>query len=330
MDPATLPGRKFCAINLKKLGVPNITITKATGLSLSTIRNLSKNKPSSFNRKQRKSSITEEMGRFLKIFFSRFSSYMGGSLRKATNRLNEEFGSSIKSTKPVRNWLKLNKFKHKNKIIIDPFPKRIIMSRLGFCIKFSKDLNISKKILFTDEKTFQLRTKHHKNDKMWVQGKKNAIQHGIYFNNDYVKISAGISIHGKTELIFLPNKFNGKVYAEQVLPIFKEEMVKHGLKYFMQDNSKIHYEKNYCIPKLEEFNHILDWPARSPDLNPIENLWAYLSYKLRNRTIENARQLKMAIREEYNSIPQSLIFNLCNSFLSRLKKCIHSKGKMIS
>ena len=94
MDPATLPGRKFCAMNLKKLGVPNITITKATGLSLSTIRNLSKNKPSSFNRKQRKSSITEEMGRFLKIFFSRFSSYMGGSLRKATNRLNEEFGSS--------------------------------------------------------------------------------------------------------------------------------------------------------------------------------------------------------------------------------------------
>lgn len=330
MDSSTLPGRKLCALNLKKLGIPNSLIKKTTGLSISTINNLVKNKPSNFKRKQRKSLITEEMGRYLKFFFSRYSTYMGGSLRKATNRLNEEFGTSIKSTKPVRNWLKINKFKAKNKIILDPYPRRIIMSRLAFCRKFSKDLNISRKILFTDEKTFQLRTKHHKSDKMWVQGKKNYVQKGIYFNNDFVKISAGISVHGKTELIVLPNKFNGKVYSEQVLPIFKDEIIKHKLKYFMQDNSKIHYEKNYCIPKLEEFDHILDWPARSPDLNPIENLWSYLSYKLRNRNFENLRQMKMAIREEYNLVPQSLIFNLCNSFHSRLKKCINLKGQMIS
>lgn len=330
MDSSTLPGRKICAINLKRLGVSNSIISKSTGLSLSTIRNLIRNKPSNFKRKPRKTIITEEMGKFLKIFFQRFSSYMGGSLRKATNRLNEEFGTSIKSVKPVRDWLKLNKFKAKNKIIVDPYPKRIIMKRLAFCRKFSKDLAISKKILFTDEKTFQLRTKHHKSDKMWVQGTKNAVQKGIFFDNAYVKISAGISVYGKTDLIFLPNKFNGKVYSEEVLPVFKEEMVKQKLKYFMQDNSKIHYEKQFCIPKLKEFPNILEWPARSPDLNPIENLWAYLSYKLRNRSYENLRQLKMAIREEYNLVPQSIIFNLCNSFHSRLKKCLHLKGKMIS
>lgn len=326
----TLPGRKLCAINLHKLGISKSIISKATKLSISTINNLIKNKPSILTRKRRRSLITDEMSNFLKIFFKRNSSYVGGSLVKVTQKLNEEFNTSIKSVKPLRNWLKNNNFKAKNKILIDPHPKRIILKRLGFCRKFIKDLSISKKILFTDEKTFQLRTKHHKSDKMWVHGKeKTHIQPAILFKNDFVKISAGISVFGKTDLIFLPNKFTGKVYSEEVLPIFKAEINKHNLKYFMQDNSSIHYEKEYSAPMLKEFKHILNWPARSPDLNPIENLWSYLSYKMRYRKCENIRQMKMAIKEEYDNIPQSLIFNLCNSFHSRLVKCLGKKGQMI-
>lgn len=325
----TLPGRKMCALNLINHGFSKKLISKVTNLSIATIYSLSHSKKKNFVRKERKSVITNEMHNFLKIFFKRYSSYMGGSLSKATQRLNEEFGTSIKSVKPVRNWLSKNNYKPKNKIIVDPYPRRIVLKRLGFARKFVKDLSISKKILFTDEKTFQLRTKHHKKDKMWVQGRKNPVTSGIIFNNEYVKISAGISVYGKSKLIFLPSKFTGKVYADQVLPIFKEEMLKHNLKYFMHDNSAIHYEKVYCIPKLQEFSSILDWPARSPDLNPIENLWGYLSYKLRNRKCENSRQLKMAIQEEYDRIPESIIFNLCNSFHSRLRKCIELKGQTV-
>lgn len=326
----TLPGRKLCAVNLYKIGTKPCIISKVTNLSISTIKMLVKHKTISYNRKKRKSLITTEMGEFLKIFFKRHSTYTGGSLSKATQRLNEEFATSIKSVKPVRNWLKINKFKAKNKILFDPYPKRIIMKRLAFCRKFVKDLSISKKNLFTDEKTFQLRSKHHKSDKMWVSGNsKYHNQEAILYNNDYVKISAGISVFGKTKLIFLPSKFNGKVYSEDVLPIFKEEIQKHHLKYFMQDNSSIHYEKKFVLKKLDEFKEILNWPPRSPDLNPIENLWAYLSQKLKYRKCENLRQLKFAIQEEYQKIPDTIIYNLCNSFHSRLKRCIDGKGKMI-
>jgi transposase len=256
---------------------------------------------------------------------------MGGSLEKVRKLVNETFYTKFKSVKPIRNWLKNNKYRSVNKILIDPFPKKIILKRLTFCRKYLKDMSISRKILFTDEKTFAVKTKHHKGDKMRIQfGSKDHYTKSIVHNNDFVKIAAGISYYGKTPLIFLPKKFNSKVYTNEVLPIYLQEVQKHRLKYFMQDNSGIHLEKISSRPFLEKFENVLDWPARSPDLNPIENLWSYLSYKIRNRKYENHRQLRMVISEEYEKIPHSIIQNLANSFYSRLKACIEKKGQLVN
>lgn len=98
----------------------------------------------------------------------------------------------------------------------------------------------------------------------------------------------------------------------------------------MQDNHGIHTEEVYAKPFLEKFPNVFDWPARSPDLNPIENLWSYLSYRVLNRKYENLRQLKAVIYEEYEQIPESMIQSLCRSFPERLTKCIEMKGQLIS
>lgn len=326
----SLYGRKFCARELIKNGMSVCQISKITKLSRQTIYNIIKGKVP-MARKPRKQVITEEMSKFLKIFLSRHSSYMGGSLEKIKKALNETFDCKFKSVCPIRTWLKRNKYKSVNKILVDPLPKRNILKRLFFCKKFVKDNSISRKILFTDEKTFAVKTKFHKGDKMRIQhGSKDHYNQAIIHNNEFVKIAAGISYYGKTNLIFLPKKFNSKVYSEQVLPIYLEEMSKHNLKYFMQDNSGIHLEKRNSMPVLGQFENILNWPPRSPDLNPIENLWAYLSLKLRNRKYENQRQLRMVLSEEYDKIPMSILENLCGSFRKRLSKCIEKKGQIVN
>ena len=74
--------------------------------------------------------------------------------------------------------------------------KRIICKRLGFCRKYSKDNQISKKILFTDEKTFNLSSKLHRGDKFRApyNQRKAYVDNGIKFSTKYLKVAAGISV----------------------------------------------------------------------------------------------------------------------------------------
>ena len=48
----------------------------------------------------------------------------------------------------------------------------------------------------------------------------------------------------------------------------------------------------------------MDWPANSPDLNPIEHLWDELGRRLAKRNIQNLAALAPAIAEEWAAIPQ--------------------------
>ncbi len=56
--------------------------------------------------------------------------------------------------------------------------------------------------------------------------------------------------------------------------------------------------------------NVLDWPANSPDLNPIENLWGIVKRKMRNN---NADELKATVKETWASIPPQQCHKLITS-----------------
>ncbi|GFV73583.1 transposable element Tc1 transposase [Trichonephila clavipes] len=68
----------------------------------------------------------------------------------------------------------------------------------------------------------------------------------------------------------------------------------------------------------------LVWPLRSPDLNPIENVWDALGSKVagRNYRPTNKNTLIRALTEEWDKLPQQLLDNVVQSMVRRVECCI--------
>ncbi|GFV80213.1 transposable element Tc1 transposase [Trichonephila clavipes] len=86
-----------------------------------------------------------------------------------------------------------------------------------------------------------------------------------------------------------------------------------GLQFiFMDDNAPCH--RTVAAEQLLESEDIerMDWPARSPDLNPIEHVWEFLGRRLAARTLPPVmiRELRLALQDEWAAMPQQLIDTL--------------------
>ncbi len=72
---------------------------------------------------------------------------------------------------------------------------------------------------------------------------------------------------------------------------------------FQQDLVPAHTAKSTKSWLNDHGVGVLDWPANSPDLNPIENLWGIVKRKMRNRRPKNEDELKATVKETWASIP---------------------------
>ena len=68
----------------------------------------------------------------------------------------------------------------------------------------------------------------------------------------------------------------------------------------------------------------LTWPSLSPDMNPAENLWSVLKVKMAQRHPITLEALVNAIKEEWNELPNELVYNLMDSMESRIRALIDS------
>jgi hypothetical protein len=75
---------------------------------------------------------------------------------------------------------------------------------------------------------------------------------------------------------------------------------------------------------------IVDWPPNSPDLSPIELLWAILKKLVRKVKPEMIEELKSSLLAAWAMIPQDTIDRLCEGFATRLQLCLANHGDSIS
>lgn len=119
-----------------------------------------------------------------------------------------------------------------------------------------------------------------------------------------------------------------QVLDEHLLP-FIEALPPHQSVTFQQDNASIH--SSFATQRFLYLNHInvLEWPACSPDLNPIENIWGHIVRAIYagNKQYITVTELKQAILRAWNNISLQKFQNHVNSMPERIFQVIQRNGK---
>lgn len=95
---------------------------------------------------------------------------------------------------------------------------------------------------------------------------------------------------------------------------------------FQHDNDPKHTSK--VVKDFIEENgiQVLDWPAQSPDLNPIENLFGILKKSVSGKRFKNRNELFQGLKAEWKRVPESVLNNLIESMPRRCAEVIKNKG----
>ncbi len=97
---------------------------------------------------------------------------------------------------------------------------------------------------------------------------------------------------------------------------------------FQHDCAPVHKARSIKTWMSEFGVEELDWPAQSPDLNPIEHLWDELERRLRARPSRptSVSDLTNALLEEWSKIPINTLLNLVENLPRRVKAVIAASG----
>lgn len=225
------------------------------------------------------------------------------------------------------------------RLILRPFLEdRHLESRLAYAQRLlASDNEVWKQVLWTDESAVALcRTER---PCQWVDFGSHPEELSKCSYPKTVWVWAGISWQGRTPLLFLTwddkGGFKAHHYQAQVLSkvpgMMADLLGEDGM--FMEDGSRVHtakankgYREQKGIKSFPEKPH--KWPANSPDLNPIENVWADMKHAI-NRLPEyptSAAAMKKDLKTYWKTMTQEKCRNFIGDYQKRLELVVEAKG----
>jgi len=150
------------------------------------------------------------------------------------------------------------------------------------------------------------------------------------FGGGSLMIWGAFSAAGKAELVVMEGRQNSQRYIDvlekSLLPFLS--VTHNNNATFQQDNAAIHTSRVTKNWFQEKNIQVMDWPAKSPDLNPIENLWGILSRMVyhNGRQFLDRESLKTSIKHCWDEISTETLQNLIGSMQTRCTEVLQSKG----
>lgn len=196
------------------------------------------------------------------------------------------------------------------------------------------DMDDWRNVLFTDESRFT-RYSPDGRQRVWRRPGERYAQScfspRVQFGGGGVMIWGGISLEARTDLVLLRG---GSLNADRYI---RECLEQHVVPYMpfigenfllMQDNARPHIARMTRQYLNDVGIQVLDWPPRSPDLNPIEHMWDKLGRRLRQNygEFQTVVALEQALVNEWEQIPQDAVAGLIQSMPERMRAVIQARG----
>lgn len=185
------------------------------------------------------------------------------------------------------------------------------LNRIAFCQVLLEewDENKLQSIIFSDEKCFctdvSWRSKVYRPDNTRYEPEYLMVndRSGRITNNYW----GAIGYDGPmTPLVRIEPNFNSQQYMRilrtHVTPMMNRFEDDGAPRIFMQDNSGIHRAANVMAYLSGQRYELMNWPPKSPDLNPIENVWSKMENGWPQIHPRNEETLHQVVQERWNAL----------------------------
>ena len=138
----------------------------------------------------------------------------------------------------------------------------------------------------------------------------------------------GILGYGTTLSRIFDENMNGMTYCEVLRHELVQSMSMAPNKselIFQQDLAPWH-TSNIVQATIKQMKFkVLNWAAKSPDLNSMEILWSILEKNLSSKSIYSKLALQDRLQQEWNNIDKSLCLKFIDSVSERIQRCLKAK-----
>lgn len=323
MDPAL----RHAAVTLHEAGLDSKSIANQLGTSQRSVQRWIKRKREGESLEDHpRSGRPSKYLRVKAAIKQALKSKEHGSVRRAATKVSNEVEAISKSTvhRIGRQVLDLRAVSSKPKLT-----KKQQEARVAFASKLLRTPKARwSRVVFTDEKVFHIGSRPRK---AWVEkGTKPAPRETVKHPGK-IMVHGAITGLGQLSLV----RVEGKLNAQQLQEMLQDDVVPAATELlgndwvFQQDSTEhgVHGAKSLRDWLGEHVpRYLRPWPAQSPDLNPIEHVWAKLTRDVNRREPSTVDELWAVMQDEWRKLDPAFLLQLTQSMTRRLRAVLDADG----